>query len=164
MAVDQLRNNRAVGPNNIQAACIKFGKPILLNALRGVQSTQNRKNKRGKGRRHNVSSTHKGDPLECLNCRVITLLNTAYEIFSNILYNSLQSCAKKIIGNYQCHLKKGKYITDHVHAFRQTPENARKHKISTYHLSVDFEATYASINGDQLLIATVEFKIPKKIN
>ena len=36
MAIDKLRNNRAAGPNNIQAACIKFGKLILLNALRKV--------------------------------------------------------------------------------------------------------------------------------
>jgi sorting nexin-29 len=79
-------------------------------------------------------STQKGDPLECINCRVITLLNTAYEIFSNILYNNLQSYAKKkIIGNYQCGFKEGKSTTDHirVNAFRQTLENARIHKIST---------------------------------
>jgi len=38
---------------------------------------------------------------------------------------------KKIIGNYQCGFKEGKSTTDHTHAFRQTLENARKHKIST---------------------------------
>ena len=35
MAIDKLGNS-AAGPNNIQAACIKFGKPILLNVLRKV--------------------------------------------------------------------------------------------------------------------------------
>jgi hypothetical protein len=33
MAIDKLRNNGAAGQNNIQAARIKFGYPILLNAL-----------------------------------------------------------------------------------------------------------------------------------
>jgi hypothetical protein len=36
MAIDKLRNNRAAGPNNIQAALIKFWKPVPLNALRKV--------------------------------------------------------------------------------------------------------------------------------
>jgi hypothetical protein len=36
MAVDKLRNNRAAGPDNIQAQFIKFGKPILLNTLQLV--------------------------------------------------------------------------------------------------------------------------------
>ena len=42
---------------------------------------------------------------------------------------------KILIGNYQCGFKERKSTTDHIHAFRQTLENARKHKISTYHLS-----------------------------
>ena len=67
---------------------------------------------------------------------------------------------KKIIGNCQCGFKEGKSTTDQIHAFRQTLENAREHKISTYHLFVDSEAAYDSANGDQLLIAIVEFKIP----
>jgi hypothetical protein len=36
VATDKLINNRAAGPNSIQAACIKLGEPTLLNALRKV--------------------------------------------------------------------------------------------------------------------------------
>lgn len=36
MAIDKLRNNRAPGPDNLQAEFIKFGKPILLNTLQLV--------------------------------------------------------------------------------------------------------------------------------
>jgi len=40
-------------------------------------------------------------------------------------------------------------------------EEPREHKISTYHLFVDFEAAYDSVNRDQLLNAMQECKIPK---
>jgi hypothetical protein len=33
MAIVKLRNNKATGPDNIQAEFIEFGKPILLNTL-----------------------------------------------------------------------------------------------------------------------------------
>jgi hypothetical protein len=36
MAIDKLRNNRAAGPDIIQAELIKLGNPILLNTLQLV--------------------------------------------------------------------------------------------------------------------------------
>jgi hypothetical protein len=44
----------------------------------------------------------KGDQLQPSNYRGITLLNTGYKIFSNILYEHLQPYMEKIVGNYQC--------------------------------------------------------------
>jgi sorting nexin-29 len=43
----------------------------------------------------------RGDPLQCINYRGITLLNTTYEVFCKILYAKLLPYAEKIIGNYQ---------------------------------------------------------------
>ena len=61
MAIDKLINNRAAGPDDIQAEFIKFGKPILPNtlqqAIHKVWTTE--KNARGMGTRHSLSRTQK---------------------------------------------------------------------------------------------------------
>jgi sorting nexin-29 len=44
----------------------------------------------------------KGDCLMCENYHGISLLNTAYKVFSNILFQRLQPYAEKFVGNYQC--------------------------------------------------------------
>jgi sorting nexin-29 len=121
---------------------------------------ENRKNTKGKGRKQNLASTKNGDPLECRNYTVITLLNTAYEVFSNILYNSLQSHAKKIIGNYQLVIKKGNpQQIKHMHSkkYLKTPENTKL--VPTIYS----DAVYNYINNDQLLSAMVQFKTPKTL-
>ena len=43
----------------------------------------------------------KGDKLECGNYREIALLNVAYKIFANILYQRLRPYEESIIGEYQ---------------------------------------------------------------
>jgi sorting nexin-29 len=42
----------------------------------------------------------KGDRLMCENYREISLLNTAYKVFSNILFQRLQLYEEKFVGNY----------------------------------------------------------------
>jgi hypothetical protein len=57
MAADKLRNNRTVGPDNIQSEFIKSGKPILLNELHKViqKVWTIEKNTRGMTRRYHLS-------------------------------------------------------------------------------------------------------------
>ena len=43
----------------------------------------------------------KGDRLDCKNYRDITVLNTAYKIFSLILQDRLVPHVEEIVGNYQ---------------------------------------------------------------
>jgi sorting nexin-29 len=70
-------------------------------------------------RRHCMSHTKKGDPLDCPNYRGITLLNTAYKIFSNILYMKLLPYVEDLVGNYQCGFKLGISMIDQIHNLRQ---------------------------------------------
>jgi hypothetical protein len=153
MAADKLRNNRAVGPDNIQSEFIKFGKPILLNALHKIiqKVWTIEKNTRGMARRYHLSRTQK----KRLSIRMSKLqthhvANTVDKDFSNILYKRLQSYAVNIICNYQYGCREGKSTTDQTHALTQIFKKTREHKISTYNLFVDFEAVHDSINRHQL--------------
>ena len=64
----------------------------------------------------------KGDKLKCENYREITLLNTAYKIFSGILLQWLSKYTDKIIGNYQAGFRKDRTTSDQIHALRQMLE------------------------------------------
>jgi sorting nexin-29 len=68
----------------------------------------------------------KGDPLDCQDYCGITLLNTAYNVFSNILYERLQPHVEKVIGNYQRGFRSGKSTVDQIHTLRQIIEKKKK--------------------------------------
>jgi len=54
----------------------------------------------------------KGDKMECDNYRGISLLNTAYKIFSKILLKRLLPYVDENIGSYKCGFRKGKSTID----------------------------------------------------
>jgi sorting nexin-29 len=99
----------------------------------------------------------KGDQLECHNYRGKTLLNTAYKIFSKILYERLLPYIDKIVGNYQCGFRIGKSTMDQIHALRQILEKTKEYNISMFHLFIEFKAAYDSIKRDKLFMAMEEF-------
>ncbi|GFV23301.1 reverse transcriptase domain-containing protein [Trichonephila clavipes] len=105
----------------------------------------------------------KGDQLECRNYRGLTLLNTAYKIFSNFLFARLQHYTDKVIGNYQCGFIPQRSTIDQIHTLRHISEKTKEYNIKTFHLFVDFKAAYDSINRDKMIEAMTEFKIPKKL-
>jgi sorting nexin-29 len=94
-----------------------------------------RKITRRLGRRPNKKS----DPLDCQNYRGITLLKTAYKVFSNILYERLKPHVEKVIGMYQCAFRSGKFTVDQIHTLRQILEKTKEYNVSTYHLFVDYK-------------------------
>ncbi|GBN28849.1 hypothetical protein AVEN_120517-1 [Araneus ventricosus] len=97
---------------------------------------------------------------------VITLLNTAYKIFSNLLFARLQPHTQRVIGNYQCGFKPQRSTVDQIHTLRQILEKTKEYNITTFHLCIDFKAAYDSIKRDKLLKAIdilIEFNIPTKL-
>ena len=165
LAVKKLNNNKSSGPDGIKAELMKINETKLNKALHDIICTiWTQEQMPTEWEEGSVCPIYKkGDKLECCNYRGITLLNTAYKIFSNILYNRLSSYTAKIIGNYQCGFQRGKTTTDQIHSIRQILERTKEYNIDTYHLFIDFKAAYDSVNREELLAAMVEFNIPKKI-
>ena len=87
----------------------------------------------------------KGDRLDCNNYRGITVLNTAYKIFSLILQDRLVPNVEEIVGNYQRGFRNGKSTTDQIFTMRQILEKIAEYRHDTYHLFIDFKAAYDSI-------------------
>ncbi|GFU80410.1 transposon TX1 uncharacterized 149 kDa protein [Trichonephila clavipes] len=165
LAIKKLKNNRSTEPDSIPSELLKVDEPELVNTLHKI--------------RVNIWETEKipieweegsvcpifkkGDQLECRNYRGITILNTAYKIFSNLLFARLQPYTDKVIGNYQCGFRPQRSTIDQIHTLRQILEKTKEYNIKTFHLFLDFKAAYDSMNRDKMIEAMTEFKIPQKL-
>ena len=105
----------------------------------------------------------KGDKLDCGNYRGITLLNTAYKIFAEILFQRLLPYAEGNIGEYQCGFRNGRSTTDQLFGIRQILEKCREFNIETHHLFIDFKAAYDKIIRKELWKIMAEFGFPEKL-
>nr|XP_042906426.1 uncharacterized protein LOC122270970 [Parasteatoda tepidariorum] len=165
MAIKKLRNNRSAGPDCIPSELLKTGEPQFIDAIHKllieIWDTENIPIEWEEGSICPIFK--KGDQLECRNYRGITLLNTAYKIFSNILFKRLQPFADKAVGNYQCGFRPQRSTIDQIHTLRQILEKTKEFNIRTFHLFIDFKAAYDSIKRDKLLEAMNEFGIPTKL-
>ncbi|GFV20529.1 transposon TX1 uncharacterized 149 kDa protein [Trichonephila clavipes] len=165
LAIKKLKNNRSTGPDSIPSELLKVDEPELVNALHKIMvkiwETEKIPIEWEEGSICLIFK--KGDQLECRNYRGITLLNTAYKIFSNLLFARLQPYTDKVIGNYQCGFRPQRSTIDQIHTLRQILEKTKEYNIKTFHLFVDFKAAYDSINRDKMIEAMTEFKIPKKL-
>jgi len=101
--------------------------------------------------------------MECSNCRGVSLLNTAYNILSNILFARISPFAENITGNYQCGFWKNRSTTNQIFMLRQILEKTEEFGIGTHHLFIDFKSAYDTIKRDLLYNAMSEFNIPNKL-
>jgi sorting nexin-29 len=99
----------------------------------------------------------KGDIMECCNYRGVSILNTAYKIFSSTLFMRISPFAKNIIGNYQCGCWKNRSTINQIFTLGQILEKTKGFRIETHHLFIDFRCAYDTIKGEQLYNAVSEF-------
>jgi sorting nexin-29 len=164
-SIQKLNNNRAPGPDGLNVELFKIEENMLIGRLWKVTEKIWMEEKIPKqGEEGLICPIYKkGDRLMCENNRGISLLNTAYKVFSNISFQRLQPYVDKLDGNYQCGFRNGKSTSDQLHNMRQILEKMREYGVSTFNLFVDFKAAYDSIDRTQLFKAMEEFQIPRKL-
>jgi sorting nexin-29 len=162
--INKLKNNRAPGPDSINAELLKEGNTALIEKIHIIMERAWKMGKILQEWEEGIicSIFKKGDQLECSNYRGITLLNTAYKIFSNLLYERLQPHTEQTLGIYQREFRVGKSTSDQIHALRQILEKTHEHSVSMYHLFINFKAAYDSIDRDKLFEAMEEFQKTKE--
>lgn len=80
----------------------------------------------------------KDDKLNCNNYRGISLLNSAYKIFSKILLKHFEPIADKCIGEYQSGFCKGKSTIDQLTIVGQLIEKKYEFRQNIWQVFVDF--------------------------
>src|ERR1700744_3504245 len=105
----------------------------------------------------------KGDKFDCSNYRGINLLNTAYKVLANILYQRLLPYAEPNIGEYQGGFRNYRSTTDQLLSIRQVMEKCREFNVAIHHLFVDCETAYDKVFRRKKWGAMAEFGIPNKL-
>lgn len=165
LVVAKIKNNKSPGSDNLPGELLKYGGAALLSVLHDLITMIWRKEQLPSEWKIGIICPlyKKGDKLECANYRGITLLNTAYKVFANILHQRLQTYAEEIIGEYQAGFRGDRATTDQIFAIRQILEKCREFNITTHHLFVDFKAAYDSITRSALWRVMEQFGIPRKL-
>lgn len=104
----------------------------------------------------------KGDTTNCENYRGLSLLNTAYKIFSRILFVRMGQAIDDICGEYQAGFRRNRSVTDHLFTIRQIIQKSNEFGIDIHMLFVDFKKAYDSIRHDYIWRALEELGLSQK--
>ena len=105
----------------------------------------------------------KGDKLDCENYRAITVLNAAYKVLSQVIFQRLSPLANRFVGSYQAGFIEGRSTTDQIFTLRQILQKCREYRVPTHHLFIDFKAAYDTINRKELWKIMDENGFPGKL-
>jgi sorting nexin-29 len=161
----QKPNNKAPGPDGLRVEPLKIEENKIIGRLRKVtEKTLTEEKIPRQWEQGLICPIYKGgDRLICEEYRGISLLNTAYKVFSTILFQRLQPYTEKIGGNYQCIFRNGKSTSGQLHTTGLILEKMGECGLNTFYLFVDFRAAYDSTDRTQLFKAVEEFQIPRKL-
>ena len=67
----------------------------------------------------------KGDKIDCINYRGISILPTTYKLLSSILLSMLPPYGEEITGDYQCGFRRNISTTGHISCIREILEKNR---------------------------------------
>lgn len=105
----------------------------------------------------------KGNRNACDNYRGISLLNTCYKIYSNIIKNKLYKYYEHILGEEQNGFRKGRSCCDGYFTMKILIEKHREFNIETHIAFVDFQKAFDKVNRNQLLNIMARDNIPAQI-
>ncbi|KAL4084353.1 hypothetical protein QTP88_028176 [Uroleucon formosanum] len=105
----------------------------------------------------------KGDKTKCDNYRGLSLLNSAYKVFSRILLNRMVPYVEDCLGEYQCGFRKRRSTTEKLSVIGQIIEKGYKYRQNMWQLFIDFKKAYDSIHRESLYNIMYEFGFPKKL-
>jgi len=109
--------------NTTRSYLIKYGGKEIRNFIFKVcQKTWHEKQMPSSWKEAIIMPLHKnGDKTNCCNYRGISLLNTAYKVFSKVLLSRLIQYAEECLGEYQCGFRKGKSTVEQLSRRRTIP-------------------------------------------
>lgn len=163
--LNDLKNNKAPGSDGIPGEFLKVGGPAMIEELTHLIANVWESEKMPDTWKESVvfPVLKKGDSRNCNNYRGISLLNTAYKVFSVALYNRLIKYVEPQLGEYQGGFRKNRSTIDQIFSLRQIMEKAKEFNKIIWILFIDFKSAYDSVIRKKLYLAMEELGIPSKL-
>ncbi|KAL4126110.1 hypothetical protein QTP88_010339 [Uroleucon formosanum] len=124
-AIGNLKNWKSPGSDGIPGELIKYGgKEMHYFMFRICQKIWKGEHLPTPWNEAVIIPLHKkGDKTKCENYRGISLLNSAYKVFTKILLNRLTLYVEENLGRYQCGFRKGRSTIERLSVIGQLIEN-----------------------------------------
>lgn len=164
-AIKILKNNKAPGRDGISAELFKKGGIKMAKEIHQlVTNIWNEERMPEEWTEAIIIPIHKkGDKQQCRNYRGISLISTAYKVFSKILQKKLEPYLKEVINEKQAGFIKNRSTTDQIFILKEAISKYWEYNKTMAILFVDFRKAYDSIFRDKLWEKMQRFGIPKKI-
>jgi hypothetical protein len=163
--IRRLKNNKACGRDGLPVELFKHGGEPLAKALHWViERIWEEETLPAEWMEGVICPIYKkGDKLECQNYRGITLINAAYKLLSQILFQRLSPLTRKFVRQYQAGFIEARSTSDQIFSLRQILQKCREFNVPTHHIFIDFTATYDTVIREELLRIMHEFGFPDKL-
>jgi sorting nexin-29 len=159
-----LKNWKAPGSDSIPSELIKYGGKQLHYAIFKISQKIWRDERVPSSRNEAIIIPlhKKGDKTICENYRGISLLNSAYKIFSKILLNRLEPYVEENLGEYQCGFRKGRSTIEQLSVIGQIIEKKYEYRQNIWQLFIYFKNAYDSVHRESLYNIRDEVGIIRK--
>ena len=164
-AIKALKNNKASGPDNLNAKLCKTDRAIAAGILLSLMMKvwEDKRIPDDWNEATIIRIPKKGALNDCNNWRGITLLSIPSKILAKIIINRLSNVVDSRLREEQAGFKKGKGCVDQIFSLRNIIEQCTEWQRKLYIKLVDFEKAFDSIHRNSLWKILKHYGIPKEI-
>ncbi|CAH8514717.1 unnamed protein product [Schistosoma haematobium] len=164
MAVRQIKNGKATGPDNIPAEALKSDIEATTSMLYLLfkkiwEEEQVPMDREG----HLVKIPKKGDLSKCENYRGITLLSIPGKVFNRLLLNRMKFAVDAQLRDQQAGFRKDRSCTDQIATLRIIVEQSVEWNSSLYIKFIDYGKAFDSVDRKTLWKLLRHHGVPEKI-
>ncbi|VDP40803.1 unnamed protein product [Schistosoma margrebowiei] len=148
MAVRQIKNGKAAGPDNIPAEALKSDIEATTNMLyllfKKIWEEEQVPMDWKEG--HLVKIPKKGDLSKCENYRGITLLSIPGKVLNRVLLNRMKDVVDAQLRDQQAGFRKDRSCTDQIATLQIIVEQSVEWNSSLYINFIDYEKAFDSVD------------------
>ena len=165
MAIKQLRNGKAPGPDGIPAEALKIdletSVEMLYPLFMKIWEEEQVPSEWKEG--YLIKIPKKGDLSSCSNYRGITLLSIPSKVFNHVLLNRIKNAVDPMLRDQQAGFRTNRSCTDQIATLRIILEQSLEWNSPLYVNFVDYEKAFDSLDRQTLWRLLRHYGVPQKI-
>ena len=152
IAIDSLKNFKAPGNDGISSELIKAADPIIIKLMTKIFNRifQDEVTPADWSRLLIIPIFKKGDRMETINHRAISLTSVPCKVFCRVILARMQIKINEFLKESQYGFRAGRGTVDAIFVMRQIMEKARERHLQLHINFVDFKAAFDTIWRDAL--------------